>query len=63
MSIQISIASEDGSATAMSDLSIKVDNLEIALSRLKNSNIPKESCEYNMPAGLFPNLKGLEKSM
>lgn len=39
MTIQISIASEGGSGTAVPDLSIEVDDLEAALKRVKKSKI------------------------
>ena len=40
MTIQISIASEGGSGTAVPDLSIEVDDLEEALARVKEAQLP-----------------------
>ena len=42
MTTQVSVASEGGSGTPVPDLSIEVDNLEIALERVKNGNIEIE---------------------
>ena len=39
MPIQISVASEGGSGTAVPDLSIEVDNLETALERVNQSGV------------------------
>ena len=39
MSVQVSIASEGGSGTSVPDLSIEVDDLETALSRVKKAKI------------------------
>lgn len=40
MPVQISIASEGGSGTPVPELSIEVDDIDIALTRLKQRNIP-----------------------
>ena len=42
MSVQVSIAAEGGSGTAIPDLSIEVDDLDAALERIRNANIPIE---------------------
>ena len=39
MTVHLSIASEGGSGTAVPDISIEVDDLELALSRVKKANI------------------------
>ena len=40
MTIQISVMSEGGSSTAVPDISIEVDDLEVALMRVRKANIP-----------------------
>ena len=52
MTIQISIASEGGSGTPVLDLSIEVDNLQIALDRINAANIPIEYGPENEPWGV-----------
>ena len=42
MTVQISIASEGGSGTPVPELSIEVDNIETALTRVKKAGIPIE---------------------
>jgi catechol 2,3-dioxygenase-like lactoylglutathione lyase family enzyme len=42
MSVQISIASEGGSGTAVPDLSIEVDDIEAARQKVVDANIPIE---------------------
>lgn len=42
MTVQISFASEGGSGTPVPDLSVEVDDIEIALVRVKKANIPIE---------------------
>jgi len=52
MTTQVSVASEGGSGTAVPDLSIEVDNLEIALERVKNGNIEIEYGPVSEPWGV-----------
>lgn len=40
MTVQISVASQGGSGTAVPDLSIEVDDLDAALARFEKANIP-----------------------
>jgi hypothetical protein len=42
MTVQISVASEEGSGMPVPDLSIEVDNIETALTRVKKAGIPVE---------------------
>jgi catechol 2,3-dioxygenase-like lactoylglutathione lyase family enzyme len=42
MTIEISVASEGGSGTAVPDISIEVDDLDAALARVKKTGIPIE---------------------
>lgn len=42
MTVQVSFGSEGGSGTPVPDLSIEVDDLEAALTRVKKENIPIE---------------------
>ena len=42
MTVQVSFASEGGSGTPVPDLSIEVDDVEIALAKIKKANIPIE---------------------
>lgn len=42
MTVQISFASEGGSGTPVPDLSIEVDDLDVALKRVKEAKIPVE---------------------
>jgi len=52
MTVQISIASEGGSGTAVPDLSIEVDDVEAALSKVKKVNIPVEYGPVSEPWGV-----------
>ena len=52
MTIQISIASEGGSGTAVPDLSIEVDDLEEALARVKEARLPIEYGPQREPWGV-----------
>lgn len=52
MSVQISVASEGGSGAPVPDLSIEVDNIEIALARVKKSSIPIEYGPQSEPWGV-----------
>jgi hypothetical protein len=40
MDVQVSVASKNGSGTKVPDISSEVDNLRIALSRIKAAKIP-----------------------
>jgi catechol 2,3-dioxygenase-like lactoylglutathione lyase family enzyme len=42
MTIQVSVMSEGGSGTAVPDMSIEVDNVEVALMRVRNAGIAIE---------------------
>jgi catechol 2,3-dioxygenase-like lactoylglutathione lyase family enzyme len=52
MSVQLSVASEGGSGTAVPDLSIEVDDLDEVLARLKKAKIPIEYGPVNEPWGV-----------
>src|SRR5215475_13928653 len=52
MTIQISIASEGGSGTAVPDLSIEVDDLEEALARVKEARLAIEYGPQREPWGV-----------
>jgi catechol 2,3-dioxygenase-like lactoylglutathione lyase family enzyme len=52
MTVQVSVASEGGSGTAVPDLSIEVDDLEQALDRMKRANIPIEYGPVDEPWGV-----------
>jgi len=52
MTVQISIASEGGSGTAVPDLSIEVDDLEEALARVKEARLPIEYGPKREPWGV-----------
>ena len=52
MSVQISFASEGGSGAPTPDLSIEVDDLDEALSRVKKANIPLEYGPADEPWGV-----------
>ena len=52
MITQLSVASEGGSGTPVPDLSIEVDNLEIALERVKNGNVEIEYGPVSEPWGV-----------
>ena len=52
MTVQISFASEGGSGTDVPDLSIEVDDLEEALSRVKMAGIPLEYGPESEPWGV-----------
>ena len=49
---QLSFASRGGSDTEVADLSIEVDDLEAALDRFKEANIPLEYGPVNEPWGV-----------
>lgn len=50
--VQVSIASEGGSGTSVPDLSIEVDNLDEALSRVKEAGIAVEYGPKSEPWGV-----------
>jgi catechol 2,3-dioxygenase-like lactoylglutathione lyase family enzyme len=52
MSVQISIAAEGGSNTAVPDFSIEVDDLDAALSRVMNAGFPVEYGPADEPWGV-----------
>ena len=52
MTVQISFASEKGSGTPVPDLSIEVDDVETALTRVKKANIPTEYGPESEPWGV-----------
>jgi hypothetical protein len=52
MTVQISFASEGGSGTRVPDLSIEVDDVEIALTRVKKARIPIEYGPESEPWGV-----------
>jgi catechol 2,3-dioxygenase-like lactoylglutathione lyase family enzyme len=52
MTVQISIASEGGSGTPVPDLSVEVDNIETAITRVKKAGIPIEYGPKSEPWGV-----------
>ena len=52
MRVQVSIASEGGSGTPVPDLSIEVDDLDIALRRMERAGIPIEYGPVEEPWGV-----------
>lgn len=52
MTIQISVMTEGGSGTAVSDISIEVDDLDVALGRVKKAKIPLEYGPTEEPWGV-----------
>ncbi len=52
MSVQISFASQGGSETPVPDLSIEVDDLDAALSRMRGAGIPIEYGPAEEPWGV-----------
>ncbi|CAD5248617.1 MULTISPECIES: VOC family protein [Halomonadaceae] len=52
MTTQVSVASEGGSGTPVPDLSIEVDNLEVALERVTGGNIAIEYGPVSEPWGV-----------
>ena len=52
MTVQISFASEGGSGTPVPELSIEVDNIETALTRVKKAGIPIEYGPESGPWGV-----------
>ncbi|OHV77796.1 VOC family protein [Ensifer sp. LCM 4579] len=52
MSVQVSIASEGGSGAPVPDLSIEVDDLDVALQRMKEARVVIEYGPANEPWGV-----------
>jgi len=52
MTVQVSVASEGGSGTPVPDLSIEVDNIETALTRIKKAGIKIEYGPESEPWGV-----------
>jgi catechol 2,3-dioxygenase-like lactoylglutathione lyase family enzyme len=52
MTIQVSVMSEGGSGTAVPDISIEVDDLEDALTRVRKAGVPIEYGPKNEPWGV-----------
>jgi catechol 2,3-dioxygenase-like lactoylglutathione lyase family enzyme len=52
MSVQLSVASEGGSGTAVPDMSIEVDDIEEALARVQKAKIPVEYGPRSEPWGV-----------
>ena len=52
MNVQISVATEGGSGTPVPDISIEVDDIEAALAKVKDANIPIEYGPEKEPWGV-----------
>jgi catechol 2,3-dioxygenase-like lactoylglutathione lyase family enzyme len=52
MQVQVSIASEGGSGTAVPDLSIEVDDLDEVLARIRQARVPIEYGPTKEPWGV-----------
>ena len=52
MTVQMSVASDGGSGTAVPDMSIEVDDIEDALARVQKANIPIEYGPKSEPWGV-----------
>lgn len=52
MRVQVSFGSEGGSGTEVPDLSIEVDDVDAALSRFEEANVPIEYGPVNEPWGV-----------
>lgn len=52
MTVQVSVASEGGSGTAVPDLSIEVDDLDAALAKVKKAHIAVEYGPASEPWGV-----------
>ena len=50
--VQLSVASEGGSGTPVPDLSIEVDDLEVALARMRGAGVDIEYGPVNEPWGV-----------
>jgi catechol 2,3-dioxygenase-like lactoylglutathione lyase family enzyme len=52
MTVQVSFGSEGGSGTSVPDLSIEVDDIQAALARFKQANVPIEYGPISEPWGV-----------
>lgn len=52
MTVQLSFGSEGGSGTSVPDLSIEVDDMEVALERFKEADVPIEYGPVSEPWGV-----------
>ena len=52
MTVQVSFGTEGGSGTPVPDLSIEVDNIEAAIARFKEANVPIEYGPVSEPWGV-----------
>lgn len=52
MTTQLSVMSEGGSATPVPDISIEVDEVDIALERMREAGVPIEYCPADEPWGV-----------
>jgi catechol 2,3-dioxygenase-like lactoylglutathione lyase family enzyme len=52
MTVQVSFGSEGGSGTSVPDLSIEVDDIQAALARFKQANVPIEYGPVSEPWGV-----------
>ncbi len=52
MTVQVSFGSEGGSGTHVPDLSIEVDDIQIAIARFKKANVPIEYGPASEPWGV-----------
>lgn len=52
MTIQLSVMSEGGSGTAVPDISIEADDVEVALAKVRKANIPIEYGPKTEPWGV-----------
>jgi len=52
MTVQVSFGTEGGSGTSVPDLSIEVDNIEAAIARFKEANVPIEYGPVSEPWGV-----------
>jgi catechol 2,3-dioxygenase-like lactoylglutathione lyase family enzyme len=52
MTVQLSIMSEGGSGTPVPDMSIEVDDVDVALTRVTNADIPVEYGPADEPWGV-----------
>ena len=52
MTVQVSFGSEGGSGTSVPDLSIEVDDIEAAIARFKEANVPIEYGPVSEPWGV-----------
>jgi catechol 2,3-dioxygenase-like lactoylglutathione lyase family enzyme len=52
MTVQLSVATEGGSGTPLPDLSIEVDDIEVALTRVRDAGLPVEYGPKTEPWGV-----------